>query len=501
MEVVFIDRSCSHWSLVIWDLTRCWHPIRMIHSKLDSCFPLSWTATMKIQGYMPWGKCGLPGLSRSGSSMMAFWISMVRGRFSRECRDGTGGWVVCGVLGIGLFGVINPLALFVGWSVGLLIVLPLSRWLCRVVGLAPVVPSLPRFPRRGLLGGFGVILIWIELWIGSKFDWRLPWIGVIWRTGLEIIIMPRSWYSSSSWRCGSYGNWGTGTSTSWWAPSPQWWWVWPWSGWPVSMGTSFAWTSMNWNWTFIQFFGCGATFVGTGARSGRWGWMRWRELWWLMWRWINSVIRRLRWGCSWRLVFVLLHGRYHHFFDLFEECIGVHGGWNGGWSWQWRCLWSRCQWMHRCRLRNGSWRLCGWNQLTEMMDMSLGLWRKLLFQHGILFLKLSHLHLVKLVLSWWLSLGLNHLSSAKLMWVVHLSRRPSHLPHHVRVTLKSIWKHGSTVRRLRGQNWCEFAKKHFITNWCIHNPCSFVIRLKALGILFTTLWTAKVVNPWITCTV
>ena len=41
------------------------------------------------------------------------------------------------------------------------------------------------------------------------------------------------------------------------------------------------------------------------------------------------------------------------------------------------------------------------------------------------------------------------------MLVVHLSRRPAHLPHYIGIALKSIGKHGSTVRRLRLQNWCE----------------------------------------------
>ena len=48
---------------------------------------------------------------------------------------------------------------------------------------------------------------------------------------------------------------------------------------------------------------------------------------------------------------------------------------------------------------------------------------------------------------------MHHLSSAKLVRVVHLSRRPAHLPHRFRSALKSVRKHGSTVRRCWVQNW------------------------------------------------
>ena len=71
---------------------------------------------------------------------------------------------------------------------------------------------------------------------------------------------------------------------------------------------------------------------------------------------------------------------------------------------------------------------------------------------------------------------MHHLSSAKLVRVVHLSRRPAHLPHRFRSALKSVRKHGSTVRRL-----CKIGSKISSKHDASTTRAVFVIRLKALG--------------------
>ena len=137
---------------------------------------------------------------------MAFGIAIAVGRFRGKCRDWTGGGVICRIIWKGWFGVVNPLTLFVGGIVGLLVVLPSSCRLCGVVGMTPVLPVLPGFPSSGMVGWLWIILVWSEVWIGSKFDRGLPCIGVMWRSGLEIIFVPRRRPVSPSGRCGSYGD-------------------------------------------------------------------------------------------------------------------------------------------------------------------------------------------------------------------------------------------------------------------------------------------------------
>ena len=106
-------------------------------------------------------------------------------------------------------------------------------------------------------------------------------------------------------------------------------------------------------------------------------------------------------------------------------------------------------------------------KLLEVLDVRLGLLRKLLIEDGIL---LSEVCKLCLSLSLRLSLRLlvHHITSTKLTWKSRRLRGPATVPHRIRDVWEPSRKHGSTVKL--------FSEK-LVQNRCIHNSCK--IRDKA----------------------
>ena len=303
-----------------------------------------------------------------------------------------------------------------------------------------------------------------------------------------LTVLPKSDGSSSAARsrCGT---------------SPSWWWTWSRRAVRSSFGSLSTRTAMDGEWTFVR--STGARAVAMRSEATMWGWIwRWKfnwwermaGSWWRSWKWWSVRWWRVTGGALLVLLRKGLHSGFDRMFHLLHHLFWIegytgtrlcgcrcHGSW---WFWRLGCG-MRWRWSGR--------RLMEWEELLKMLDVGLSLRRQLLVQDGILLPEMSKLCL-SLSLRLSLRLLVHYITSTKLTLKSHRLRSPSKIPHWHRDVGKTSRKHGSTVRRL---NWKQPSSKQMHP----HKRAVFPSLGSMARVQVTTLWTAYVFNPWITCTI